>query len=709
MSSSKKQPKKQLPTASIANQHSVDALFFEQHQDYMDRKGFSACIPEWWAMYEGRQTPEGYSDDLPRATENICGWVVDSQHATILGTTVTLNFTCFDKNISTDGLKKFDEYVQKSIKMNQYCDIIVRDSLVGASGFLYHYWSDDITLIKGKSKGSLALDDIALEDFACANPRLDSIQRQKWVGFKKRMEVKAVRATVNRNMKDYDRVISLITPDDYTSRKSAYDEDENLFDRGLCTVMTRFFRIDGEVYWVRSTKSVTLCEPIPLNPNLTEKKLKIKPEYDLDGYNPDDEEIYELDPEIEPLQDEELEDADDASHKEAKEKFSLYPIAALTLIPRRNCLYGRSVIEGIEDNQKIINFIISMMAKEIQDTAWATIIMKEGAANGQVWTGQPGGMFTDFTPGNNFGIKRLEGNQLNGQVMNYVTTIIDITKMITGTNELVDSSSNLKDVTAYALQILEEQRNKRIEVLQNRYWRFLVDCAEIRLQFYKHYYPESYYIYELTDAEFQEEQQSYENMLAHPDEEININGQMMKQGEIAAKKGAPSKVQRKTIDPAEELKGHIFDIVCEPGKGTKYSEIIDTDLINNLFLNGGYEKMSADSFEMWLNLNPLMSESKKADIRVLINKQRQSENFQLKQQNQELTNMLQMVLSRVKQLEAVVGQKEAINQSMNKSFNESMAAAKEQVNIRDEEIRRLKGQGAGGTKLPSAEEMAEND
>ena len=699
--------KKQVPTKSIENQKSIDAILFEKHQNYMRNKGFEACIPEWWAMYEGRQT-QNFDDDLPRATENICGWVVDSQHATILGTTVTLNFTCFDKNMSTDGLKKFDEYVQKAIKMNQYCDIVVRDSLVGATGLLYHYWSDDVTTIRGKQKGSMALDDIALEDFRCANPRLDSIQKQKWVGFEKRMEVKAVRATVSPKMKDYDKLISLIVPDDYTSKKDEYDSDQDLMDSGLCSVLTRFFRIEGEVYWTRSTRTVQLCDPIPLNPNLTEKKLKIKDEAEKNGYSPDDIEIYELDPEVPTFQDEELEDSSEEKHAEEKEKFSLYPIAALSLIPRRKCLYGRSVIENIQDNQKIINFIISMVAKEIQDTAWATIIMKEGAANGQTWTGAPGGIFVDYTPGNNFGIKRLEGNQLNGQVMNYVTSIIDITKMITGTNELVDSSSNLKDVTAYALQILEEQRNKRIEVLQNRYWRFLVDCAEIRLQFYKHYYPESYYLYELTDAEYQEEQEAYKEAL-NSEEMITLeDGTEIPAKEAAKRKGEPTKVQRRKINPEEELRGHIFDIICEPGKGTKYSEIIDTDLINNLFLNGGYEKMSPDSFEMWLNLNPLMSESKKADIRVLIAKQRKSENFKLKEQIQEMTGMLQMALSRVKQLEALAAQKEAVNQSMRKSFNESLGAAKEMVANREEEIKRLQG-GQGGSRLPSAEEMSKKD
>ena len=699
--------KKQVPTSSIENQKSIDAILFEKHQNYMRNKGFEACIPEWWAMYEGRQT-QNFDDDLPRATENICGWVVDSQHATILGTTVTLNFTCFDKNMSTDGLKKFDEYVQKAIKMNQYCDIVVRDSLVGATGLLYHYWSDDITTIRGKQKGSMALDDIALEDFRCANPRLDSIQKQKWVGFEKRMEVKAIRATVSKKIKDYDKVIALIVPDDYTSKKAEYDADKDLMDSGLCSVLTRFFRIEGEVYWTRSTKTVQLCDPIPLNPNLTEKKLKIKDEAEKNGYSPDDIEIYELDPEVPTFQDEELENTDESKHAEEKEKFSLYPIAALSLIPRRKCLYGRSVIENIQDNQKIINFIISMVAKEIQDTAWATIIMKEGAANGQTWTGAPGGIFVDYTPGNNFGIKRLEGNQLNGQVMNYVTSIIDITKMITGTNELVDSSSNLKDVTAYALQILEEQRNKRIEVLQNRYWRFLVDCAEIRLQFYKHYYPESYYLYELTDAEYQEEQEAYKEALKSEEMITLEDGTEISAKEAAKRKGEPTKVQRRKINPEEELRGHIFDIICEPGKGTKYSEIIDTDLINNLFLNGGYEKMSPDSFEMWLNLNPLMSESKKADIRVLITKQRQSENAQLKGQLQEMTGMLQMALSRVKQLEILVQQKDASAASMEKSFKDSLGAAKEMVANRDEIIKQLQGQ-KGGSGLPSAEEMAKND
>ena len=715
------QKKERYPKASaeqLKKSSSFDYECFERHRQYMEKKGYEACIPEWWAMYEGRQTPENYDPDLPRATENITSWVVDSQHATILGTTVTLNFTCFDKNLSTDGLKKFDEYVQKAIGMEEKKDDLVLDAEVASTSLLYHYWSDDILTFKGNNKGSLGVDVIALEDFFCSNPRLRDVQRQKYLGFRHRAEVKAVRATVDKKMKNYKEIIASIVPDDYLDQKTKYDQDDSDFETGAVTLYTRFFRIDGEVYWTRSTKYVQLTEPMPLNPDITIKKLKRKPEYEELGYAPDDDEIWEIDPEVPNFQDEKLEAASEEDHARAKDKMMYYPISILVLRRRRNCLYGRSVVEDVYDNQKLVNFMTAMVAKEIQDTAWATIIMKEGAANGQTWTGQPGGVFTDYTPGNNFGIKRLEGNQLNAQVMNYVSTIIDITKMITGTNELVDSSSNLKDVTAYALQILEEQRNKKIEALQNRYWRFLVECAKIRLQFYKHYYPESYYIYDLTDAELQDEMQYYESLLAKKDETFDpVMAQKMglpegiTNGQVAEKKGEPTKTQHRKIDPKKELLGHYFDIVCEPGKGTKYSEIIDTDLINNLFLNGGYEKMSPDSFEMWLNLNPLMSESKKADIRVLIQKQRESENAQLKAQLQEMGGMLQMALSRVKQLEIVVKQKDATAKEMEKSFKDSLGAAKELVANREEIIKQLQGgnKSEGGSKLPSAAEMAQED
>lgn len=690
---------------------SFDYECFARHRSYMEKKGYEQCIPEWWAMYEGRQTPANYDADLPRATENITGWVVDSQHATILGTTVTLNWTCFDKNLSTDGLKKFDEYVQKAIGLDDKKDDLVLDAEVASAGLLYHYWSDDILTFRGNSKGSLGVDTIALEDFFCSNPRLRDIQRQKYIGFQHRAEVKAVRATVDKNMKGYNEIIASIVPDDYLKEKDKYDADDEEFEAGAVTLYTRFFRIDGEVYWTRSTRNVLLTEPKPLNPDITIKKLRKKQEFDELGYSPDDEEIYEIDPEVPNLQDETLEPATPESHAEAKDKMMLYPISILVLRRRRNCLYGRSVVEDVFDNQKLVNFMTAMVAKEIQDTAWATIVMKEGAANGQTWTGQPGGVFVDYTPGQNFGIKRLEGNQLNAQVMNYVSTIIDITKMITGTNELVDSSSNLKDVTAYALQILEEQRNKKIEAIQNRYWRFLVESAKIRLQFYKHYYPESYYIYDLTDAELQDEIQNYEAMLKDDSMITLPDGAQITAKEAATRKGEPTKTQRRKIDPKKELIGHYFDVVCEPGKGTKYSEIIDTDLINNLFLNGGYEKMSPDSFEMWLNLNPLMSESKKADIRVLLQKQRQSESAQLKGQLQEMGSMLQMALSRVKQLELLAKQKDVSSKEMERSFKDSLDAAKEMVKNREDIIKQLQGgkKEASSSGLPSVDDMAKKD
>ncbi len=700
---------------------------FRLHEQYMEQKGFSSCIPEWWAMYEGKQLPDDYSDDLPRAMENICSWVVDSKHATILGTTTTLNFTCFDKTISTDALKKFDEYQQKAIKMEAFKDKVVLDSLVGASGFLYHYWNENANFIRGKSKGSLCLDTIQFEDFFCSNPRLDNLQKQKYVGFRRREEVKAVRELIDKNIENYEEIISNIVPDDYLEKRSKYDNDITALNSGLVTTYTRFFRIDGEVYWERSTKSVNLVNPTALNPDITEKELKnkLKKKRNDDGYeySPDDMEIYEIDPEIPSFQDNELEKSNSKEYADEKEKMSLYPICILSLKPRRNCLYGRSEIEDVEDNQRIINFNIAMIAKEVQDTAWATIIMKDGAANGQTWTGSPGGVFIDYTPGNSFGIKRLEGNQLNSGVMQYVINLIDITKMITGTNELVSSESGLKDVTAYALQILEEQRNKKIEILQNRYWRFLVECAEIRLQFYKHYYPESYYLINLTDAEYQEEKQIYDDFLKHPEQIINFDNRNITKGEAAQIKGEPLRYQRKSVNPKEEWKGHIFDIVCESGKGTKYSEIIDADLINTLFLNGGYDKMTTDAFEMWLTLNPLLSESRKVDIKILLEKQKASENSQLKQMNAQLEQMLQTALSRVKQLEAIYKQQGLYAKGLEENFARSMNAAKEQVDIRERELNEIRksmntqpntnnsSQNSNRqtiTKMPSVEEMIRN-
>ena len=691
------------------NLQSQDYKCWLRHKEYMEKKGYTYCVPEWWNYYEGRQISIDYDKELPRAVENICAWVVDSQHATIIGTDVSLSFTCVDSDISTDKLKKWDEYVQKSIEESGINDVVVLDALVSSTGIKYYYYSDQVSITKGYLEGSMCVSTIDLEDYFSSNPRCDDSQKLKYQGFRKRLEVKAVREMVDKRLKNYKDIVESIVPDDFTNDQ--YNNDEDI-EAGLITVYTRFFRVKGEVYWTRSTEHYCICGPTALNPDLNEKLEKKKDDY-KSGYNPDDEEIYELDPEIADAQDESLNKQDDKRYLMEKDKFSLYPIELLTLKPRKKCLYGRSQIEELIDNQNIINFMVAMTAKEIQDTAWSTIIMKSNAANGQTWTGKPGGMFIDYTPGNNFGIKRLEGNQLNSQVMNYVSSLIDITKMLTGTNELVSATSNLKDVTAYALQILEEQRNKKIEILQSRYWRFLIRCAMIRLQFYKHYYPETHYMYELSDAEFAEEQESYNKLINKPDDTFDpvlANSLGLPEGttnrEVAEMKGYPSKTQRRTMNPKKEILGHFFELTCEAGKGSKYSEIIDMDLVNNLFLNGGYEKMSPEAFEMWLALNSFMSESKKADIKILIEKQKQSRIAQLEGQLAQSEEMLKIVLGRVKMLENVNGQLGNYVGQVEKGFNERMNAANQALQYKDKQIQELLGGKGKGNGLPSAGDMA---
>ena len=95
MKSTKEKKVEKLSREQLEKRTSYDYECFERHRQYMEKKGYESCIPEWWAMYEGRQTPANYDPELPRATENITAWVIDSQHATLLGTTVSLNFTCF--------------------------------------------------------------------------------------------------------------------------------------------------------------------------------------------------------------------------------------------------------------------------------------------------------------------------------------------------------------------------------------------------------------------------------------------------------------------------------------------------------------------------------------------------------------------------------------------------------------------------------------
>ena len=652
----------------------LNFTLWRDHESYMQTKGLFSAIPQWWKFFEGDQWGQITENtrNIPRPVYNLIEMIVDNKRSNITGSPVAFSFSTSLDEKSTDKLVKFDKYIMRKVDQAELDRQATLDSLVAGTGIYYYFWNEYALGPKGTQEGALDAEIIDVLDFAVSNPKLKAtnFQKQKWVMVRKREEVKSIRdMVVDKSLHKY------IIPDHIDSGE--YELNEEVINSGLVTVYIRFFRIDGEVYFTKETKSVVLCEPTPLNPYVTEKLKKRKEDNTSElKYQGDAHEKYEIDgqiPSIHNLENEEAysvneDEQDEFSEDEYQErlgKFSLFPFVVDVLTPRKNSMYGRSEPEALIPNQKVINLMLAMIAYDTQQQAWSKVIAKDGALRGQTINNEPGQLIIDYTPGNQMGIQRMQGNPISTGVMGFISSLIETTRTMRNASEIFTGDLVSRDLSGTAIAQIQAQAQKPIDDMQKRQWRAQKDCAAIRLQFYKLYYDNQEFTYERSSAELEEQKMAY--------------GQLMQMPNYTSDQyPAPTK-EVKMMFNGKQYMNAAFDIAIEAGQGTRFSEIMAADTLNTLFLNGGIQNMSPDVLEQYMTLMPDAFMPFKADLRVIIKKQQMSENSQLKQQLQQMQMLVQQSLDYAKGLEVKLGMSNEYANNLQKEFGNKIKMANEVI------------------------------
>lgn len=652
---------------------------------YIDNKGYR---PYWQTMedfYNGKQHRNTKKQNIPHATTNICRLDVQSKASKINGTPFTLNFTAFDNSKSTLKLQKFDKYMMKRLREDAFNYQACVNAYVYGNEITYYRWDDSETTINGRYVGGLAIDHIDIRQFRVANPNLSSLQKQKWVMFFKTEELKAVRDLCeDQNLKKQ------ILPDDMGSIEEITDKiDESEIEHKLVTVFTRFFRIDGEVCYQISTKDIDITPIIALNPNKKVSKNEMKIIDDTDERDVED---YDIDSEDASFQTVKHKTLSKSHYKKIKQKFNLYPFAIFTPTEKNGCFYGKSDIEELIDNQKIINFADSMIALDMMNNAWGKIVVKEGALNGQVINNAPGQVLVDYVQGQVNGIKRLEGQPMNSSVYNFNENFINRIRNINGMSEVFTGEAMSRDLSGYAIQLLQEQSNTQIEQAQRLFWNYCEDKAYIRLLFYKFYFDEIQYLYELSDDEYNQQLRARAMVIAR-DRKKNINIP-------TSDYPMPNRIQNATFSPTD-YQDDTFDITIEAGRGIKYSEIVVADMVNTLFMNGNFQNMDTHHLEAYMKLNPLIPESTKADFKEILNAQKKDEITQLKTMLEQTYTQFGQLLNYTQNLQNQLGVTNQYVDNLTKEFKNKINLSNDVIKQQNAKLQSLSNIANAG--IPKAD------
>jgi hypothetical protein len=322
--------------------------------------------------------------------------------------------------------------------------------------------------------------------------------------------------------------------------------------------------------------------------------------------------------------------------------------------------YGRSDIKSLIPIQKGLNFAISMNLKCVENNAYNKIFVKPEALGGQIITNEPGQVIVDhsgFT--NGWGIKFAESQPMPNGLLDFASSLFGMTRTIYGFSDVMDGSLTNQDMSGYMLQQMIKQSNTSIEQQQQLFWRYNEDKAAIRLMYYKHYVDKAKYTYELTDSEYEGEEQARQTLY-----NAASSGRSFETMPEAKPEDFANPVHKTQIREIlnEDMYGVNFDISIESMQGTMDSKLVEQQMWDNLLLNGGINNIEPEILEMYLQASPNISPRTKTALKNVVETRKQGKIARLESQLSQLAQQTEQIMAYAKQLEAKNGyQSEYLN------------------------------------------------
>lgn len=501
---------------------------YEHGVDYLNTTGLRKKLPQYVKFYEGEQwaPPTKLTKNMPRPVINIIKMICRSKKAAILSTPVKIVYEAETDGVDVERFNRFAEYIQKEMGQESLDNDAISDGVKKGCYFYHYYWDSEARGKDGLKMGALRCEIIDALDIIFADPTQVDEQKQKWIIIVSREDVSSVRAKADKGV-DLDSIKS----DDSDNCYGAVEQEGS----ELCTVLTRYFRKNGEVFCEKAVKSTVVNAPFPISPDIeaAKKELGFTSDEDIDAPNnalPDNHSKKPL-----------ITDS---------VKAHLYPVVVGNYERREKSIYGLSEVEGLIPNQKAINFNVAMTLYNNQQLAWGKYIALPGALGNQVITNEPGQVLIDFSKTGN-GIKKMQEQTLQSQPMGIVDSIMSMTRNVSGATEVMTGEAIGANMSGAAIAQLQSQAQMPIEDLRNTFWQVKEKQGKVLAQFFKLYYQDASFTY--TEGEGDDEEKISDT----------FNG--------------------------ADYQGVEFDVVVEATAGTKASAAGDINMLDNLLKSGAID------------------------------------------------------------------------------------------------------------------------
>lgn len=452
---------------------------------YQSSMGLRTLLPRCVKFYEGDQWPTATADtaNMPRPVVNIVKRTCRSKKASILATPVRLVYkaeTAQDQTL-VERFNDFADYIQKEYGQRKLDRRAMKDAVVEGTYIFHYYWDAEATGLDGVIRGGVRCDILNALDVIFADPTQIDEQKQEWILIVSRENVRKLREGV-KNKQQRDQIV----PDERDENPyNVKEQDED----GLCTVLTRYFRRDGEVYCERATKGVIIAEPFPIAPRVEEIKREITGKLHeeeategLDGA--------QVDAPNNNLSDDTTE-LDGMKHD--TRRAPLYPIVVGQYEPRKNCIYGQGEAEALLPNQRALNNNLAMMLYNTQQVAWNRMLVIKGALGDQEITNEPGEVLIDYS-GTGNGIRNMPPAQMSTMPLTLTQNLMELTRDASGVTEVMTGETISGSMSGAAIAQLQGQAMVPIEDLRQAFWEVKERQGMVLAQFFKLFYHNAPYV-----------------------------------------------------------------------------------------------------------------------------------------------------------------------------------------------------------------------
>ncbi|MBO5313095.1 MAG: hypothetical protein J6B29_03925 [Clostridia bacterium] len=548
---------------------------YQQGIEYQSLTGMRASIPKFVDFYEGRQwpAPTESTKNLPRPVVNIVKMICRSKKSSILSTPVRLVYKSFTPGTNVEKFNSFAQSVQKEIGQDMIDREAIDDGVKKGSYFYHYYWDKDAITISGRIEGGVRCELIDPLNIFFSNPSLTNEQEQSWI--------------LISSSKELDKIIEMCDKDtDKSLIQEDGDEDNGAkhLSAPTATLLTRYFRINGEVYCERATKNAIVNKPFPITPNHTAMERFLAFGEKSDNEQGSDSQATE----------QQIYKKSSSIFTKKPLKATLYPIVCGYYERKEGSIYGISEVEGIIPNQKAINFNLAMSLLNAQQCAWGKFIALPNALKGQKISNTPGQVLIDHS-GTGDGIKRMKEEYISEAPIALSKSLTEMTRVFTGATEIISSEALSSSMSGVAIAQLQAQAEVPLEDLRAGFWEAKRKQGLILAQFFKLYYYEREFIKKTKDNAGEDK------------EEIDTFS-------------------------SSEYESSVFDVIVEPVGGTKASVASDISMLDNCLKNGSI------SLETYIKAYPDSAINNKQEILEQIKAEKSSEIIQLRKELERYKN-----------------------------------------------------------------------